>query len=151
MKKLSCFRKNRWIIYILFSFLYIEIISDDIELAYNLYNLNNGNIFELNSNYIISQIKFSKSSNNPFDYLLGIFEASNYKTFSDGLPIAMIKEVDLSDKSSNEVNININVPLPYKYIRYKPPNTKSKIITNLKIFGHAYIEGENQDGKIYLK
>ena len=115
------------------------------------YNLNNGNIFELDSNYIISQIKFSKSSDNPFDYLLGIFEASNYKTFSDGLPIAMIKEVDLSDKSSNEVNININVPLPYKYIRYKPPNTKSKIITNLKIFGHSYIEGENQDGKILFK
>lgn len=148
MKKLSCFRKNRWITYILFSFSYIEVISDDIELAYNL---NNGNIFELDSNYIISQIKFSKSSDNPFDYLLGIFEASNYKTFSDGLPIAMIKEVELSDTSSNEVNININVPLPYKYIRYKPPNTKSKIITNLKIFGHSYIEGENQDGKILFK
>ena len=51
----------------------------------------------------------------------------------------MIKETELTDSSSNEVNININVTFPYKYIRYNPPSTDGKNITEIKISGHTFL------------
>ena len=51
----------------------------------------------------------------------------------------MIKKAELSDSSSNEVNININGPFPYKYIRYNPPSTDGKNITEIKISGHTFL------------
>ena len=140
--------KNIRYAYIFISFLFCIIYSEDSELTYNI---NNKDIIELNSYYIIERIKFSKSSDNPLDYLLGIFEASNYSTFSDALPIAMIKEDDISNSIDNELSININVPYSYKYIRYNPPNSNGKDISDIKIFGHAYIDGENLSGKYLFK
>jgi len=48
----------------------------------------------------------------------------------------MIKEAELSDSNSIEVNININVFLPYKYNRYNPLKSNKKYINNIKLFGH---------------
>ena len=124
--------------------MFVQINSDDIDLT-----VNNANIFELNSLYVIDQIKFSKSSNDPFDYLFGIFEASNYSTFSDFLPIGMIKESELSN--SNEISLSINVPFVYKYIRYNPPSSDGKNITEIKISGHTFSNGEDLSGKSYFK
>ena len=141
------FRNTRFLYYLFISFLYHQISSDNIEIAFTV---NNINIFELDSFYIIEQIKFQKISDDPFDYLLGIFEGSNYTTFSDALPIGMIKEAELSDSNSIEVNININVFLPYKYIRYNPPKSNKKYINNIKLFGHIYTDGEDLDGKTFF-
>lgn len=140
--------KNKRYVYIFISFLFCIIYSEDSELTYNI---NSKDIIELDSYYIIERIKFSKSSENPLDYLLGIFEASNYSTFSDALPIAMIKEDDISNSIDNELSININVPYSYKYIRYNPPNSNGKDISDIKIFGHAYIDGEDLSGKYLFK
>ncbi len=142
------FRNNRLIYYLIISFLYVQISSDDIELTYTL---NNEYIYELDSYCIIEKIKFSKSNDNPFDYLLGIFEGSNYNTFTDSFPIGMIKEEEILNTNNNEVNININSPIPYKYIKYNPPNSKRKNINNIKIFGYAYIQGEDLSGKSFFK
>ena len=141
------FRNTRFLYYLFISFLYHQISSDNIEIAFTV---NNINIFELDSFYIIEQIKFQKISDDPFDYLLGIFEGSNYTTFSDALPIGMIKEAELSDSNSIEVNININVFLPYKYNRYNPPKSNKKYINNIKLFGHIYTDGEDLDGKTFF-
>ena len=62
----------------------------------------------------------------------------------------MIKEAELSDSNSIEVNININVFLPYKYIRYNPPKSNKKYINNIKLFGHIYTDGEDLDGKTFF-
>jgi len=65
------FRNTRFLFYLFISFLYHQISSENIEIAYTV---NNINIFELDSFYIIEQIKFQKISDDPFDYLLGILE-----------------------------------------------------------------------------
>ena len=119
-------------------------LSDDIELTHTV---NNNNIIELNSYYIINQIIFSKVDNNPYNYLLGIFEASNYSTFSDTLPIAIIKEEHVQNYNDIQINIDINVPSPYKYIRYIPPNTNNSEISNIRIFGHAFSDSEDLSQK----
>ena len=46
----------------------------------------------------------------------------------------MIKEDDISNSIDNELSININVPYSYKYIRYNPPNSNGKDISDIKIF-----------------
>ena len=58
-------RHNKLIYYLFISFFFFQISSDDIELTHTA---NRDNIYELNSLYIIEQIKFSKKSDNPFDY-----------------------------------------------------------------------------------
>ena len=61
----------------------------------------NNEIFELNSTYIINQIILPKTNNNSFNYLFGIFEASNNITFEDALIIAMIKEDNVNDSNKD--------------------------------------------------
>ena len=136
-----------------FSFIFLSILlgiiySDNLDLPYIMISKN---IIELDSYYIIEQIKFSKKSENPFDYLLGIFEAANYSNFFDALPIGMIKENDVSDSSNDELTINIEVPNSYKYIKYNLPNSKGNEITNIKIYGHAYSDWEDLSGKKLFK
>ncbi len=109
------------------------------------------NIIELDSYYIIEQVKFSKTSENSFNYLLGIFEATNYSTFFGTLPIGMIKETDVLDSKNNELSINIEVPNLYKYIKYNPPKSIGKEITNIKIYWHNYSDEEDLSGKTLFK
>ena len=141
---LSCFKHNKMIYYIFLSLLFVHTISDEVDLT-----LNDAKIFELDSLYVIEQIKFSKKSNDPFDYLFGIFVASNSSTFSDFLPIGMIKELELSD--SDDISLSINAPFPYQYIKYNPPSSNRNAITEIKITGHAFSEGEDLSSKNYFK
>jgi len=80
---------------------------------------NNQNIIELEPNFVVTKISWTRKEEYKFNYFLGIFEGSNDPSFCDGVPLAMIKEV----WKINEINdININYPNVYKYIRYIPPN-----------------------------
>ena len=100
----------------------------------------NNNIMELDSDYIITQISWTKNENYDLNYLLGIFEGSNDPSFKDPIPLAMIKDKDIS----NEVNyINISTPNSYKYIRYIPPNRNNSDIFPIKIIGHEISEELN--------
>ena len=141
---LSCFKHNKLVYYIFLSLLFVHTISDEVDLT-----LNDAKIFELDSLYVIEQIKFSKKSNDPFDYLFGIFVASNSSTFSDFLPIGMIKELELSD--SDDISLSINAPFPYQYIKYNPPSSNRKAITEIKITGHVFSEGEDLSSNSYFK
>jgi hypothetical protein len=99
---------NRKSIYyfVFISCLYSIINIDDIELTHSV---NNENIIELNSFYIINRISGITSDNDPYNYLLGIFEASNDITFSDALPIAIIKEEYIQKTACNREKKKITV------------------------------------------
>ena len=95
------------------------------------YSDNNG-VFEIKSDSVITQISWTKKDSYKYNYLLGIFEGANDSSFSDAVPIAIIKELG----SLNEVNyIDINVPTVYKYIRYTAPNKNNSDISPIKLFG----------------
>ena len=98
---------------------------------------NNNNVFELKSNSIITQIGWTKRSEYKYNHLLGIFEGANDPSFSDAIPIAMIKE----QGNLNEMNfIDVNIPNAYKYIRYIPPNTNKTDISPIKLYGQLQSE-----------
>ena len=114
---LSFFKIQRTIYYLLF-LLYFP-FSINSQITYEM----NGNIIVLNTASIITQIKATKKNSNPYNYLLGIFEASNDISFSDGFPIAMIKEDVINDP--NTITIEAKCKEAYKYIRYLPPNSNN--------------------------
>ena len=114
---------------------------DDIEL---IHTVNDQGIIELDSYYIINKITGNIKYKNPYDYLLGIFEAANDTTFSDSLPIAIIKEENINDL---KINITISIPNTYKYLRYIPPNNNDAKIEKLKILGHEYDDTEDLSDK----
>ena len=58
----------------------------------------NNNIIEIESGYIISQISWTKKDVNIYNYLLGVFEGANDPSFSDAMPIAMIKDGEITNK-----------------------------------------------------
>ena len=118
------------------------IISEDIEINYVV---NNDNIYDLNSFYIITKITFTISQENSNYYLFGIFEGSNDTSFSDSLPLTMIKENNIKNVGSN--NISINIPNSYRYIRYIPYNNDGTIIAPIKIYGHKFDENEDLSEK----
>ena len=64
------------------------------------------------------------------------------------MPIGMIKESDLD---SDEISLSINAPFPYQYIKYNPPSSNRKAITEIKITGHVFSEGENLSSNSYFK
>ena len=129
--------------YLILIFFLNVIMSTDIELNTVLIN---DNIYDLNAFYIITKISFTIKEN-PNDYLFGIFEGSNDTSFSDSLPLTMIKENDLKNVGSKDIVINI--PNSYRYIRYIPYNTNGKDIEPIKIYGHEIEEGEDLSGKEY--
>ena len=93
---------------------------------------NNNGIIEIKSEHIITQIGWTKREEYKYNYLLGIFEGANDQSFSDAVPIAMIRE----QGGLNEVNyIDVNIPSSYKYIRYIPPNKNNTDISPIKIYG----------------
>ena len=121
---LSFFKIQRTIYYLLF-LLYFP-FSINSQITYEM----NGNIIVLNSASIITQIKATKKNSNPYNYLLGIFEASNDISFSDGFPIAMIKEDVINDP--NTITIEAKCKEAYKYIRYLPPNSINAQLENFE-------------------
>ena len=132
-------------IYILFLLNLILINSIPINPKRNLrqdaseieYTSNNG-VFEIKSDSVVTQISWTKKDNYKYNYLLGIFEGASDSSFSDAVPIAIIKEKG----SFNEVNyIDVTVPNAYKYIRYIPPNTNKTDIAPVKLFGEPKSSG----------
>ena len=121
---LSFFKIQRTIYYLLF-LLYFP-FSINAQISYEM----NGNIIVLNTASIITQIKATKKNSNPYNYLLGIFEASNDISFSDGFPIAMIKEDVINDP--NTITIEAKCKEAYKYIRYLPPNSINAQLENFE-------------------
>ena len=105
-------------------------------------------IIEIEPNYIISQISWTKTGDYLLNYLLGVFEASNDRSFSTCIPIAIIKE----EGKFNEVNfIDINTPNTYKYIRYVAPNKNKTKITPIKIYGYQLESSENLNKRKYFQ
>ena len=91
----------------------------------------NNNIFEIESGYILKEISWIKKEDNIYNYLLGVFEGANDPSFSDAIPIAMIKDGEI-DKKINY--IKVNTTNAYKYIRYTPPNINNTDIHPIKLF-----------------
>ena len=97
------------------------------------------NVYEIESNYIITQISWTKSENYILNYVLGVFEASNDSSFTDAIPIGIIKELG----EFNEVNyLDLNAPNTYKYIRYIPPNNNYTKIFPIKFYGYQIDSAE---------
>ena len=97
----------------------------------------NENIIELDPDYFITQISWTKNENYDLNYLFGIFEGSNDPSFKNPIPIAMIKNKDNFSKMND---INISTPNSFKYIRYVPPNKNNSDIFPLKIIGRQISE-----------
>ena len=80
--------------------------------------------------YIITKIEWAQNEEDHSNYLLGIFEASNTKTFEDAIPLYMIK----TNGKIGEINsININFNKRFQYVRYVGPEGKYCKISVLKI------------------
>lgn len=95
------------------------------------------NVIEISSEHVITQISWTKKGDNKLNYILGVFEGANDPSFSDAVPIAMIKEEGVL----NEVNIiDVNVPNTYKYVRYIPPNKEKADISPIKLSGELKSE-----------
>ena len=105
-------------------------------------------IIEIEENYIITQISWTKTEDYLLNYLLGVFEVSNDRSFTNGIPIAIIKE----EGKFNEVNyIDINTPNTYKYIRYIAPNKNKTKISPIKIYGYQLESSENVNKTKYFQ
>ena len=129
--------------YLFFIILFNIILSEDAEINYVT---SNDNIYDLNSFYIITKIQFGINHENPNYYLFGIFEGSNDTSFSDSLPLTMIKENDLSNADSN--TITINTPNSYRYVKYIPYNINGSNISPLTIYGHLFDATEDLSSKV---
>ena len=97
------------------------------------------NIIEIEPNYIITQISWTKTEDYILNYVLGVFEASNDSSFINAIPITIIKE----EGKFNEVNyIDLKILNTYKYIRYIPPNKNNTSIFPIKLYGYKIESSE---------
>ena len=100
--------------------------------------INSNTIIELESGFIITQIRWNKNDNDDLNYLLGIFEGANDPSFKDAVPLAMIKgELQIVNY------IEVNTSNTYRYVRYIPPNKNNSDISPIKIYGSK--KNENSD------
>ena len=87
---------------------------------------------ELSSPARIAKFGFNNLSSNPKDYLLGVFQGANYKTFYDAFPLYMIKEEIEPDK----INFfEISCTKTFKYLRYMGPKNKDASSSFFEIYG----------------
>ena len=121
------FLKNQRTIHYLLFLLYFH-FAINAQISYEI----NGKIIVLSTASIITKIEATKINSNPYNYILGIFEASNDISFSDGLPIAIIKEDVIDDP--NTIRIIAKCKEAYKYIRYIPPNSNNIQLEEIKIY-----------------
>ena len=97
------------------------------------------NIIEIDKNNLVAQISWTKTEDYDFNYLLGVFEASNDPSFMNGIPIGIIKK----NGKFNEVNfLDVVATEPYKYIRYIPQNSNNTKIFPIKIYGYELKKNE---------
>ena len=91
--------------------------------------------------YIITKIEWAQNEEDHSNYLLGIFEASNTKTFEDAIPLYMIK----TNGKIGEINsININFNKRFQYVRYVGPEGKYCKINVLNIYGYHDSESDSK-------
>ena len=91
----------------------------------------------------ITKVGFSFLTSDPKDYLLGIIQGSNDKTFYDAFPLYMIKE-ELEPKKLHLIHISCNKK--FQYIRYVKPEEKSAPISDFQVYGDfESIEGESDN------
>ena len=103
-------------------------------------------VIELEDDFVISQIRWTKSKDYDLNYLLGIFEGANDPSFKDAVPLAMIKgEIKVVNY------IDINTTNTYKYVRYIPPNKNNTDISPIKIYGDKKMKSEDipENPKVY--
>jgi hypothetical protein len=125
--------------FIISIFLPTFIFSVKIEKIKEISTSKENGIIEIDQNYIITQISWAKTKDYKFDYLLGVFEASDDPSFKDGIPIAVIKE----QGEFTEVNyLDVSMPKPSKYLRYIPPNANKTQIYPIKIYGYQIESSE---------
>ena len=117
---LSFFKIQRKI-YILLFLLYFPVIINA-----QTFDMNENNIIDLGSPTAVTKIEATKKNSNssPYNYLLGIFEGSTDSSFSDGFPIAMIKEDDVRN-NPDTISVNAQCKENIQYIRYIPPNSNN--------------------------
>lgn len=97
---------------------------------------------ELSSPTKITKIGFSLLTSEPKDYLLGVIQGSNDKTFFDAFPLYMIKE----ELEPNKLHlIQISCKQKFKYIRYVKPEEKSASISELQVYGDLELIEEESD------
>jgi len=91
--------------------------------------------------YIITEIEWAQKEEDHSNYLLGIFEASNTKTFEDAIPLYMIKTFG----KIGEINtIKINFNKRFLFVRYVGPEGKYTKINILKIYGYHDSESDSK-------
>ena len=83
--------------------------------------------------FIIGRIDWAQKEDDHDNYLLGIFEGANTKTFEDAIPLYVIKE---KGKIRENNVININFKKKFQYIRYIGPHGKYCKISNFKVYGN---------------
>ena len=83
--------------------------------------------------YIIGRIDWAQKEDDHNNYLLGIFEGANTKTFEDGVLLYVIKE---KGKIRENNVIDINFKKKFQYIRYIGPHGKYCKISNFKVYGN---------------
>ena len=106
------------------------------------------NIIEIDKNNLVAQISWTKTEDYDFNYLLGVFEASNDPSFMNGIPIGIIKK----NGKFNEVNfLDVVATEPYKYIRYIPPNSNNTKIFPIKIYGYELEKNEKFEIQNYFQ
>lgn len=88
---------------------------------------------DLLSPHYITKIAWAHNSLDKFDYILGIFEASNSEFFYDALPLYMIKD----EAKIKEMNyVDILTTKAFRYVRYVGPPEQYCIISEIQIFGY---------------
>ena len=88
---------------------------------------------ELSSPAKITKIGLSFLTSEPKDYLLGIIQGANDKTFVDAFPIYMIKE-ELEPNKLHLIHISCNKK--FQYIRYVKPDENSASISEFQLYGN---------------
>ena len=92
---------------------------------------------ELSSEAVITKIGFAFSTTRASDYLLGVFQGSNDKTFFDAFPLYMIKE----PLDSDELNyVDISCKQKFKYVRYVGPEGMNSVIAEFEVYGDSEVE-----------
>ena len=104
--------------------------------------------YELSSPAKITKIGITHTSTNAKDYLLGVFEGANDKTFFDAFPIYLIKE---QLEPNQQHLIEITCTQAFKYVRYVSPEVKNPGpgITQFEVYGTAQASGETGQEKYY--
>ena len=96
---------------------------------------------KLREKNIITKIEWGQKEEDHNNYLLGVFEVSNSKTFEDAIPLHMIKAIG----KIGEINsVKINFKKRFQYFRYVGPQGKYCKISVLNIYGYEGSESNSQ-------